>query len=93
MEELIHDLINSKAQSRAIRLMQRFVSSDSILIMNILGIVLRLRCPFKVLCLVEEKDLEVDEAYVVVEVRGSKQHRLEYLIEENWYPLDSFIIL
>lgn len=93
MEELIEDLIHSKAQSKTARLIQSFVSSDSILIMNILGTILRLRCPFRVLCLVEGKDVLVDQAYEVEAVRPSKEHKLEYLIDWKWYPLDWFLIL
>jgi hypothetical protein len=68
-------------------------SPFEILVINRKGVIRKVKCPFRVLCLVPQYGLEYKRMYYVDEVREPEYNRISYKIGSGFYPHFYFRII
>ncbi|HDZ40336.1 MAG TPA: hypothetical protein ENH59_01465 [Bacteroidetes bacterium] len=71
----------------------KWVSSDSLLIIDVEGLVRRIYCPFEVICLAEFNDIDIGEKVSVDAYKISLSLKEVYIIKGKAYLIYYFRII
>jgi hypothetical protein len=72
---------------------QKWCDNDSVLVVNVSGLLLRLYCPFRVKLRRPHSSLSINKEYRVTQVLFNYRFHLTYTIDGNNYPFYYFEIL
>lgn len=78
---------------RILKELHKWCSGDSILIVGLSGLLLRLYCPFTVECIIEDNGIIIGHIYKVERVAISHNLRLVFIINSRPYFYYHFAVL